>query len=380
MPDTSFILPSDLKANYDAYREELRAAALRVLDSGWYIGGSEVDAFEAAFAAFNESEFAVGVASGTDAIILALRACGIGPGDVVVTVSHTAVATVAAAELAGATPVLVDVDPATFGMDPKALRAACENLADGHAGTLKAVLPVHIYGQPVDLSAIEKIVAEFHLILIEDCAQAHGARVDGRRVGTFGAMGTFSFYPTKNLGALGDGGALVTNDPELAAQARLLKEYGWKERYVSHVAGMNSRLDPIQAALLGVKLRHLEDENATRRQIAARYTEALADTSLVLPVCAPNVEPVYHQYVVQHEQRDGLREFLRQHNIGSLIHYPVPVHQQPAYLGRIGLPAGPLKVTEALAGRILSLPLHAQLTDEQFNRTVDTIRAWDASL
>jgi len=223
-------------------------------------------------------------------------------------------------------------------------------------------------------------VAEFHLILIEDCAQAHGARVDGRRVGTFGAMGTFSFYPTKNLGALGDGGALVTNDPELAAQARLLKEYGWKERYVSHVAGMNSRLDPIQAALLGVKLRHLEDENATRRQIAARYTEALADTSLVLPVCAPNVEPVYHQYVVQHEQRDGLREFLRQHNIGSLIHYPVPVHQQPAYLGRIGLPAGPLKVTEALAGRILSLPLHAQLTDEQFNRTVDTIRAWDASL
>jgi dTDP-4-amino-4,6-dideoxygalactose transaminase len=380
MPDTSFILPSDLKANYAAYRDELREAALRVLDSGWYIGGSEVEAFETAFAAFAETDHAVGVATGTDAIILAIRACGIGPGDVVITVSHTAVATVAAVELAGATAALVDVDPDTFGMDPDALAAACESLADGHAGQLKAVLPVHIYGHPVDLSAIQGIVEEHNLILIEDCAQAHGARLKGQRVGSFGALGTFSFYPTKNLGALGDGGAIATNDPELAAQVRLLKEYGWQERYVSHVAGMNSRLDPIQAAMLAVKLQHLDDENAKRREIAARYTAALADTPLILPACADNVEPVYHQYVVQHEQRDELQQFLRARNIGSLIHYPVPVHKQPAYEGRVELPAGPLTVTEGLAKRILSLPIHAQLTDEQFDRTVAAVRDWVATL
>ena len=380
MPDTSFILPSDLKANYAAYRDELREAALRVLDSGWYIGGSEVEAFETAFAAFAETDHAVGVATGTDAIILAIRACGIGPGDVVITVSHTAVATVAAVELAGATVALVDVDPDTFGMDPDALAAACESLADGHAGQLKAVLPVHIYGHPVDLSAIQGIVEEHNLILIEDCAQAHGARLKGQRVGSFGALGTFSFYPTKNLGALGDGGAIATNDPELAAQVRLLKEYGWQERYVSHVAGMNSRLDPIQAAMLAVKLQHLDDENAKRREIAARYTAALADTPLILPACADNVEPVYHQYVVQHEQRDELQQFLRARNIGSLIHYPVPVHKQPAYEGRVELPAGPLTVTEGLAKRILSLPIHAQLTDEQFDRTVAAVRDWVATL
>jgi len=380
MPDTSFILPSDLKANYAAYRDELREAALRVLDSGWYIGGSEVEAFETAFAAFAETDYAVGVASGTDAIILAVRACGIGPGDVVLTVSHTAVATVAAIELAGATAALVDVDPETFGMDPSALRAACESLADGHAGQLKAVLPVHIYGHPVDLVAIQQVVAEYGLSLIEDCAQAHGARLNGQRVGSFGAMGTFSFYPTKNLGALGDGGAIATNDPALAAQVRLLKEYGWQERYVSHITGMNSRLDPIQAAMLAVKLAHLDDENATRREIAARYTAALADTPLILPACADNVEHVYHQYVIQHEQRDQLQQFLRDRNIGSLIHYPVPVHKQPAYEGRIDLPAGPLTVTEGLAKRILSLPIHAQFTDEQFDRTVAAVRDWVATL
>ena len=189
-------------------------------------------------------------------------------------------------------------------------------------------------------------------------------------------MGTFSFYPTKNLGALGDGGAIVTGDPELAARARLLKEYGWQERYVSHLAGMNSRLDPIQAAMLAVKLRHLDEENAKRREIAGRYTAALAETPLILPACAAGAEHVYHQYVVQHARRDGLQAFLRQRDIGSLIHYPVPVHKQPAYEGRILLPAGPLTVTEALAGRILSLPIHAQLTDEQLERTVSAVRDW----
>ena len=257
MPDTSFILPSDLKANYEAYKDDLRAAALRVLDSGWYIGGKEVDAFEQAFARFVGTGAAVGCASGTDAIILALRACGIGPGDVVFTVAHTAVATVAAIELTGATAALVDIDPARFTLDPACLRRACQALADGHAGTLRAVLPVHLYGQPADLAGILDVAREFRLDVIEDCSQAHGARLDGRQVGTWGLAGTFSFYPTKNLGALGDGGTVVTNDPGVAERLKLLREYGWKERYVSHIAGMNSRLDPLQAALLAVKLPHL---------------------------------------------------------------------------------------------------------------------------
>jgi dTDP-4-amino-4,6-dideoxygalactose transaminase len=199
MSDTSFILPSDLKANYEAYKDELRAAALRVLDSGWYIGGKEVEAFEQAFAQFVGTPYAVGCASGTDALILALRACGIGPGDVVITVAHTAVATVAAIESVGATPALVDIDPERFTLDPECLRRACRTLAAGHAGRLKAVLPVHLYGQPADLPAILAVAAEFGLVVLEDCAQAHGARIAGRRVGAWGQAGTFSFYPTKNL-------------------------------------------------------------------------------------------------------------------------------------------------------------------------------------
>lgn len=378
MSDTSFILPSDLKANYEAYKDELRSAALRVLDSGWYIGGKEVEAFEQAFAQFVGTPHAVGCASGTDALILALRACGIGPGDVVITVAHTAVATVAAIELVGATPALVDVDPERFTLDPQCLRLACRALAAGHAGRLRAVLPVHLYGQPADLPAILAVAAEFGLVVIEDCAQAHGARINGRQVGTWGQAGTFSFYPTKNLGALGDGGAVTTADPAIATQLRLVREYGWKERYISHLAGMNSRLDPLQAALLAVKLQHLNTENRRRQAIAARYTAAFRGSALILPRTFAGSEPVYHQYVVQHPRREALRLFLKERNIGSLIHYPVPVHRQPAYQDRLPLPAGPLRVTEAACERILSLPIHGQLSDEQCDRVIAAVSEWMA--
>jgi dTDP-4-amino-4,6-dideoxygalactose transaminase len=378
MSDTPFILPSDLKANYEAYKDEIRAAALRVLDSGWYIGGKEVETFEQAFAQFVGTPHALGCASGTDAIILALRACGIGRGDVVLTVAHTAVATVAAIELAGATPALVDVDPERFTLDPERLRSACRALADGRAGRLKAVLPVHLYGQPADLPAILAVADEFGLAVIEDCSQAHGARLNGRQVGAWGRAGTFSFYPTKNLGALGDGGAVTTADPGIATQLRLLREYGWKERYVSHLAGMNSRLDPLQAAMLAVKLPHLDAENHRRQAIAARYTAAFRGSALVLPRIFPGAEPVYHQYVVQHPRREALRLFLKERGIGSLIHYPVPVHRQPAYQDRLPLPAGPLCVTEAACERILSLPIHGQLTNEQCDRVIRAVTEWMA--
>jgi dTDP-4-amino-4,6-dideoxygalactose transaminase len=378
MPDTPFILPSDLKANYEAYKDDLRTAALRVLDSGWYIGGKEVETFEQAFAQFVGTPHAVGCASGTDALILALRACGIGPGDVVITVAHTAVATVAAIELAGATPALVDIDPDRFTLDPECLRRACCTLADGRAGRLSAVLPVHLYGQPADLPAILAVAAEFNLAVIEDCSQAHGARCNGRQVGAWGKTGTFSFYPTKNLGALGDGGAVTTADPGVATQLRLLREYGWKERYVSHIAGMNSRLDPLQAAMLAVKLKHLAAENRRRQTIAARYNAAFHGSRLALPRTFPGVEHVYHQYVIQHPQRESLRLFLKERGIGSLIHYPVPVHRQPAYQDRLPLPAGPLLVTEAACERILSLPIHGQLTDEQCDRVTRAATDWMA--
>jgi dTDP-4-amino-4,6-dideoxygalactose transaminase len=379
MSDLPFILPSDLKANYEAHKEELRAAALRVLDSGWYIGGREVEAFEQAFARYVGTAHAVGCASGTDALILALRACGVGPGDVVLSVSHTAVATVAAIELTGATAALVDIDPERFTMDPVCLRRACTVLADGRAGRLKAVLPVHLYGQPADLPALLAVARDFGLALVEDCSQAHGARLEGRQVGTWGAAGTFSFYPTKNLGALGDAGSVVTNGPELASRLRLLREYGWKERYVSHIPGMNSRLDPLQAALLAAKLSHLDAENRARRAIAAHYDQAFAGTGLVLPRTYGGAEHVYHQYVVQHPRREGLRAFLKERAIGSLVHYPVPVHRQPAYRDRVPLPAGPLTVTEAACERILSLPIHAQLAPDACGRVIAAVRQWAAA-
>lgn len=365
----SFMIPqSDPKAGYLAHQREIDEAVKQTLDSGWYILGKQVAAFEQEFAAFVGVRHCVGVANGTDALVLALRACGIGAGDAVITVSHTAVATVAAIELAGAEPLLVDIDPVTFTICPQAVEDAIKSYR-GKA-KLKAIIAVHLYGHPAEMAAIQGLARRFDLRVIEDCAQAHGAKLAERRIGSIGDIAAFSFYPTKNLGALGDGGAVVTNDDDLAERLRLLREYGWRERYVSEIAGMNSRLDELQAALLRVKLQYLDEENAQRRQIAAVYDEGLKTSGLALPKCVGEAEHVYHQYVVRSDERDALKERLREQGIGTLIHYPVPVHLQPAYrhCAHSALPE-----TERAAREVLSLPMFPQLSDEQALQVCDAI-------
>lgn len=343
----------NLSAEYQQHRAEIDAAIAGVLQRGWYILGQEVASFEAEFAAFCGVREAVGVATGSDALLLALRAAGIGPGDEVITASHTAVATVAAIELSGAQPILVDVSPDTYTLDPDAAAAAVTSRT-------RALIPVHLYGHPAPLGPLLALAQRRQLFVLEDCAQAHGALYQGRPVGSWGHAAAFSFYPTKNLGALGDGGAVVTNDPRLAEQVRRLRQYGWRERYISEQPGYNSRLDEIQAAILRVKLRYLHQANARRQGLAAAYDEALRDWPVVTPVTAPDCTHVYHLYVIQAAQRDALRDHLQGDGIGAAIHYPAPVHVQPAY-HRLGYAPGSLPVTEALAGRILSLPLYPQL-------------------
>ena len=362
----------DLRRQYESIREEMDQAIARVLERGRFILGEEVAAFEHEFAAFCGVAHAVGVGSGTEALHLALRACGIGPGDEVITVSHTAVATVAAIELAGARPVLVDVDPRRYTMDPT-------KVEERITPSTRAILPVHLYGCPADMEPLLESARRHHLLVIEDCAQAHGALYKGRPVGSWGDIAAFSFYPTKNLGACGDGGAVVTNDPALAERVRLLREYGWAERYVSHIRGLNSRLDELQAAILRVKLRRLEAWNERRRQIAAMYREHLADVAsrgeLVLPEEPEDVRHVYHLYVVRHPRRDALRRFLEERGIGTLIHYPVPVHLQPAYAD-LGYPAGSLPVTEAISREVVSLPMYPELADEEVRMVSEALCAF----
>jgi dTDP-4-amino-4,6-dideoxygalactose transaminase len=362
---------NDPRAAYLAQRAEIDAAIARVLEGGWYILGEEVAGFERAFAAWLGVGDAVGVANGTDALVLALRACGIGHDDTVATVSHTAVATVAAIEIAGAKPLLLDIDPATCTMDPAALEQA---LARPPSGPVRAVIPVHLYGHPADLSAIAPLAERHGAALIEDCAQAHGATWESRRVGGFGDAACFSFYPTKNLGALGDGGLVATRRPDIAERLRMLREYGWRARYVSDVPGINSRLDELQAAILRVKLARLDEDNARRQAIAAIYDEGLAGTGLVLPARDRRATHVFHQYVVRTPDRDGLRDRLKQAGIGTNIHYPVPVHLQPAYLGRVALGSAGLAETERAAREVLSLPMFPQLTDRQAEEVVAALR------
>lgn len=345
------------KAAYLEHRAELDQAIDQMLESGRYILGANVTAFEAEFAQYIGVGHTIGVANGTDALVLALRACGVGPGDAVITVSHTAVATVAAIELAGATPVFADIDPLTYTIDLNQVELLLNKLAS----RVKATIPVHLYGHPADLVGLRALAQQHGVYLIEDCAQAHGACLHEQRVGSWGDMAAFSFYPTKNLGAFGDGGAVVTNNPKLAEQVRSLRQYGWQERYISGVPGYNSRLDELQAAVLRVKLRYLDQENQQRQAIAAQYHAALQDLELVLPDVAPAATHVYHQYVIRHAQRDALQSFLKAAGIGTLIHYPAPVHLQPAYQQRIPLLL-PLPQTEAIMPKILSLPMFPQLT------------------
>lgn len=364
----TFIPVADPRANYLSHKTAIDTAVLNVMQNGWYILGEVTKTFEANFAAYLGVKHSVGVNSGTDAIVLALRALNIGSGDEVITVSHTAVATVAAIELVGATPVFCDIDPETRCMDATLVEALISEKT-------KAILVVHLYGHPADILALQETAKKHGLNLIEDCAQAHGARVNGQLVGSFGDIACFSFYPTKNLGALGDGGAVATNDDLLADRLRWLREYGWKERYISHYQGMNTRLDELQAAILNAKLPFLDTETQKRIAIATRYNQALAGTAIATPVTKPGCQHVFHLYVIETDQREALRAHLQSHGIGSAIHYPQAVHQQPAYQNRIR-GGDNLPVTEALMPRILSLPMYPELSEDNQARVIAALQAF----
>jgi dTDP-4-amino-4,6-dideoxygalactose transaminase len=375
MTDESAIPQANPGAAYRAQKSAIDAAIARVLESGRYILGEPVAKFEQQFAAYLGLKHCVGVASGTDAIELALRALEIGAGQAVIAPSHTAVATVAAIEQAGARPVLIEVDPTTYTITAEAVETLIKSHREIDGCRIAAVIPVHLYGHPADMPAILAVARRYGLRVIEDCAQSHGARIGSVRTGTFGDLATFSFYPTKNLGAIGDGGLVATNDPQLHKRLLALREYGWQQRYVSAFPGLNSRLDPLQAAILSVKLAELDADNQRRRAIAARYSDGLAPLGLELPTVAAGVEHVFHQYVIRTPERDRLGEFLASRSILTGIHYPVPVHLQPGYSDR-RLSFGELPQTERLCQEILSLPIFPQLTDADVDRVIGVIAEW----
>ncbi len=354
---------NQLKPLHELLAEEIGIAMRRVADSGWYILGPEVEAFEREFAAYHKVDHAVGVANGTDAIELALRAGGIGRGDEVLTVAHTAMATVAAIEATGAKATLADIDLATFTLDP-------QSALDRLSARARAIVVVHLYGQPADLAALDAIAKERNLLLIEDCAQAHGATWNSLKVGTIGHMGTFSFYPTKNMGAYGDGGAVITKDAALADKLRKLRNYGQTTRYSHQSRGSNSRLDELQAAILRVKLQHLDSHNRRRQAIAAIYDERL--TGVLKPQVAKKTEHVFHLYVIRDQRRDQLMDALKTRGIGTLIHYPIPIHLQASHRD-LGMGVGSLPNTEKAAREILSLPLYIGLSDEDTLKVCQTI-------
>lgn len=356
-------------AQYRAHRGPIQAAITRVLENGSYILGEEVKSFERAFADYCGAAHAVGVGSGTDALILALKALGVGPGDEVITVSHTAVATVAAVLACGAVPVLVDVDPAHYTIDPARIEAAITPRG-------KAIVAVHIYGHPADMDAITAIGRRRRLQVVEDCAQAVGARYRRRRVGSLGDIACFSFYPTKNLGAIGDGGMVITGNADLASWVRRLRQYGWDETRKTHEIGVNSRLDPLQAAILSAKLPHLDADNTRRAAIARRYSEALADVPLTPPATRAEDSHVFHLYVVRSNERAPLMAHLAADRIGCAVHYPVPVHRQNGYAEKVVVPKNGLPLTERFAGQILSLPIYPELSDAEVDRVVASIRRY----
>lgn len=364
----------DLGAATRELNAEIDAAVARVVDSGWYIGGPEVAAFESEWATYCGAAHGVGVGNGLDALHLALKAVGVGPGDEVIVASNGYIATQLAVTMAGATPVPVEPDPATHNLDPKRIEAAITSRT-------KAILPTHLYGQPADLEPMVAIAAAHGMALIDDAAQAHGARYKGKKVGGHGPTGNaasitcWSFYPSKNLGALGDGGAVTTDDPELAEKVRRLGNYGSSIRYVNQELGINSRLDPIHAAVLRVKLEKLDEWNARRRAIAVYYSAALADCDgLTLPHFPNWAEPAWHLYVVQSEDRDRLAARLTEAGVPTLIHYPIPPHRQQAYAA-MGLAEGSLPIAERLAKTVLSLPIGPHLTMSDAEKVADAVRA-----
>jgi len=358
----------DLKAQYRSIKPEIDAAIQRVLDHCGFILGREVEAFEKAFAAYCGTDWAAGVASGTAALHLSLLACGVGPGDEVITTPFTFFATGEAISQTGARPVFVDIDPLTYNVDPTRIEAAI-------TPRTKVIVPVHLYGQPAEMDPILDIARRYGLRVIEDAAQAHGAEYRGRRVGSMGDLACFSFYPSKNLGCYGDGGMVVGNDPELMDRVYRLRDHGRISKYEHGEPGWGYRLDALQAAILGAKLPHLDDWNDARRAHAARYNELLSDTEVVTPTEAEHVKHIYHCYVIRSPRRDALVEYLKSEGVGVVIHYPLPLHLQPAYRS-LGYRPGDFPISEACAREVLSLPMYPELTDEQQQRVVEAVKAF----
>jgi dTDP-4-amino-4,6-dideoxygalactose transaminase len=358
----------DLRAAYLELKPQLDAAILRSLDSGWYIGGAEVEAFEAAYAAYVGAAHCIGVGNGLDALHLALKAFGVGPGDEVIVPSNTYIATWLAVSYTGAKPIPVEPDLRTYNINPNLIKAAI-------TPQTKAIIPVHLYGQPADLDPILDIARDHRLWVLEDAAQAHGARYKGKRIGAHGDAVAWSFYPGKNLGAMGDAGAVTTSNAEVAERVRMLRNYGSKVKYVNEMVGYNSRLDPIQAAVLRVRLEVLEEWNARRREIAACYLRELRGTDLVLPFVPDWAEPVWHLFVVRTPERDRLQKHLEASGIGTLIHYPIPPHRQQAYAD-LAMPEGSLPVSEAIHREVLSLPIGPHLGLEGARRVGEALQEY----
>ena len=353
---------------YNSYKEEIDTAISSVLTKGNYILGDEVKSFEQEFSDFIGVDYGIGVGNGTDALLVALKACGVGPEDEVITVSHTAVATATSIVMSGAKPVLVDIEPNFYSIDLSKLESAITEKT-------KAIILVHLYGCPAEIENIKKITKKHNIFLIEDCAQAHGAVYKDSKVGSFGDLSCFSFYPTKNLGAIGDGGMVLTKDDSLAERCFELREYGWKERYSSSTFGWNTRLDEIQAAILRVKLKYLDIDNKKRKRIAQMYKELLDDSIIELPKERKESSHVYHLFVIQSDNRDSLMEYLHQKDIFVNIHYPLPIHLQPFY--KSILQTKELKITESIAKKILSLPMYPELLDEEVEEVSAAVNNFD---
>ncbi|MFH1369587.1 MAG: DegT/DnrJ/EryC1/StrS family aminotransferase [Elusimicrobiota bacterium] len=357
----------DLAVSYKAHKKELDAAIQRVLDRGWYILGEELQSFEKKFASYCGSAHAVGVGSGTEALHLALVASSAGPGDEVITVPNTAVPTVSAISFSGATPKFVDIDQKTYTMDPSKLEAAI-------TPKTKAIIPVHLFGHCCDMDLINEIAKKYNITVIEDACQAHGAQYKTKKSGILGKMGCFSFYPSKNLGAYGDGGMITTDDKTLAEKLVFLRNYGQEKRYFHKIVGFNSRLDEIQAAVLEVKLPYLDEWNQRRRQLAGMYVELLGNLpEVVLPSEAGNSKHIFHLFVIKCKDRDNLQKHLAENGVGTLIHYPVPVHLQKSYRF-LGYPASSFPIAEKNAGEILSLPMYPELFSKDIEQIAEIIK------
>ena len=359
------ILCADPSAQFLSYQTEIEEAVLAVMRGNRYVLGDEVALLEKEFAEYIGTSSAIGVANGTDAIELALRALDIGLGDEVITVSHTAVATIAAIESTGANAILVDVEPDYYTIDTDQLEAVSSDKT-------KAIIAVHLYGQSADLNSIRDFCKRKNIFLIEDVSQAHGATYQGKRLGSIGDIACFSCYPTKNLGAIGDAGLIATNNNDLATKVRALREYGWNNR-VSEYKGRNSRLDEIQAAILRIKLKHLDSDNEKRRHLAEYYTSELKDYQIKLPVTRSGNESVFHLYVIRVEERQKLLDHLQASGIQAGVHYPIPVHLQPAYKDRISISSN-MNITENIATKIISLPMYPELSIQNAEKVTDTVK------